>query len=100
MQPVNCPQVRGRLLLPASAARVYSILTDYDNCHRVFTNIAASEVVLTEDGGLQVMQVGPRVMDGAHMWYQKTQYVTLAAMQLWTWGGHWPRHASVMVVCI
>ncbi|EFJ41841.1 hypothetical protein VOLCADRAFT_107511 [Volvox carteri f. nagariensis] len=50
--------VRGTLLLPASAAQVYGMLTDYENCHRVFRNIASSQVVRPAAGsvGLQVVQ--------------------------------------------
>ncbi|GLC36665.1 hypothetical protein PLESTB_000128000 [Pleodorina starrii] len=48
--------VRGRLVLPVPASRVYALLTDYGGCNRVFANIAASEVVRSEEGGLQVVQ--------------------------------------------
>ncbi|GLI66429.1 hypothetical protein VaNZ11_010227 [Volvox africanus] len=48
--------VRGQLLLPASAPRVFALLTDYEGCHRVFGNIAASEVTQSAEGGLQVVQ--------------------------------------------
>ncbi|KAG2432821.1 hypothetical protein HXX76_008555 [Chlamydomonas incerta] len=49
--------VRGRLLLRAPAAEVYQLLTDYAGCHRVFSNIAASQVVAGPDGGKQVEQL-------------------------------------------
>ncbi|GIL79332.1 hypothetical protein Vretifemale_8717 [Volvox reticuliferus] len=49
--------VRGQLLLPVSAPRVFTLLTDYEGCHRVFGNIAGSEVIRSKEGGLQVVQV-------------------------------------------
>eukprot|EP00198_Chlamydomonas_reinhardtii_P001001 XP_001690336.1 predicted protein [Chlamydomonas reinhardtii] len=49
--------VRGRLLLRAPASEAYELLTDYAGCHRVFSNIAASDVVVGPDGGKRVEQI-------------------------------------------
>ncbi|GFR44629.1 hypothetical protein Agub_g5917, partial [Astrephomene gubernaculifera] len=43
--------VFGRIRLRAPASAVYALLTDHGNCHRVFSNVASSEVVTAEEGG-------------------------------------------------
>jgi ribosome-associated toxin RatA of RatAB toxin-antitoxin module len=48
--------VRGVMHVAADADLVYSILTDYDNCARVFRNVVTSETMFTADGDKQVLQ--------------------------------------------
>ncbi|KXZ47578.1 hypothetical protein GPECTOR_34g737 [Gonium pectorale] len=48
--------VRGRIRLRAPASAVYSLLSDYGGCQRVFSNIASSEVHRLEGGGVEVVQ--------------------------------------------
>lgn len=50
--------VRGVIHSAADPSLVYSILTDYDNCARVFRNIVSSQTILGDDGTKQVQQVG------------------------------------------
>lgn len=54
--------VKGVLHVAADVDLVYSILTDYDSCARVFRNIAGTETVYTPTGGKQVVQVSPRLL--------------------------------------
>lgn len=49
--------VRGVMHVAADPDLVFSILTDYDSCARVFRNVVASETILTPDGDKQVLQV-------------------------------------------
>jgi ribosome-associated toxin RatA of RatAB toxin-antitoxin module len=48
--------VRGVMHVAAEPDLVYSILTDYDNCARVFRNVVSSEAVITAGGEKQVLQ--------------------------------------------
>ena len=49
--------VRGVLQTAADPDLVYTILTDYDSCSRVFRNISGSETLFSDAGDKQVVQV-------------------------------------------
>eukprot|EP00775_Hariotina_reticulata_P013851 gene13851-13973_t len=48
--------VKGVLHVPADAALVYDVLTNYDSCSRVFRNIADTRTVFSNEGNKQLVQ--------------------------------------------
>lgn len=51
---------RGIVHTPISPDHVYGLLTNYDQCPRVFRSVATSQTLQTEAGGKQVLQVSSR----------------------------------------
>lgn len=49
--------VRGTLMLPVHADDVYAILTDYGGSAQIFQNISASQLVVSESGSAELVQV-------------------------------------------
>lgn len=48
---------RGIVHTPISPGHVYELLTNYEQCPRVFRSVASSQTLQTEAGGKQVVQV-------------------------------------------
>lgn len=52
---------RGIVHTAVESDHVYSMLTDYDMCPRVFRSVARSQTLQLDNGGKQVIQVGIRL---------------------------------------